>query len=81
MLVPDEARVEQLRARFEGREAIYVEKGALRMRVSDIRGDTSQLHISAEVEEIPTGAFPAGVFYEIQSLSQVLCAGVSKVVI
>jgi hypothetical protein len=65
MLVPDEAIVELLRARFEGREAIYVEKGALRVRVSDIRGDTAQkLYISAEVEEIPTAGFPAGVFYE-----------------
>ena len=68
MFVPDKARVEQLRARFEGRQAIYVEKGALRMRISDIRGDAFQLHISAEVEEIPTGGFPAGVFYETQKL-------------
>jgi hypothetical protein len=66
MLVTDEVRVEQLRARFEGREAIYVEKGALRVRVSDIRGDVAQLYISAEVEEIPTAGFPAGAFYEIQ---------------
>jgi hypothetical protein len=66
MLVPDEARVEQLRARFEGREAIYVEKGALRVRVSDIRGDTAQLYVSAEVEEVPTPGFPAGAFHEIQ---------------
>ena len=69
MLVPDEARVEQLRARFEGREAIYVEKGALRMRVSDLRGDTTQRYISAEVEEVPTAGFPAGAFYEIQRLA------------
>jgi len=68
MLVPDEARVEQLRARFEGKEAIYIEKGALRMRVSDVRGDTTQLYVSAEVEEIPTAGFPAGAFYEIQRL-------------
>jgi hypothetical protein len=39
---------------FEGREAIYVEKGALRVRVSDLRGDVAQLYILAEVEEIPT---------------------------
>jgi hypothetical protein len=66
MLVPDEARVEQLRAQFEGREGIYVEKGALRVRVSEIHGDAAQLSISAEVEEIPTVGFPAGAFYEIQ---------------
>jgi hypothetical protein len=68
MLVPDEARVEQLRARFEGREAIYVEGGALRVKVSDIRGDVARLFISAEVEEIPTAGFPTGAFYEIQRL-------------
>jgi hypothetical protein len=68
MLVPDEVRVEQLRVRFEGREAIYVEKGALRVRVGDIRGDVAQRYISAEVEEIPTAGFPAGAFYEIQRL-------------
>jgi|HubBroStandDraft_6_1064221.scaffolds.fasta_scaffold780549_1 hypothetical protein len=74
MLVPDEPRVEPLRARFEGREAIYVEKGALRMRVSDLRGDTTQRYISAEVEEVPTAGFPAGAFYEIQRLaSSPLC--------
>jgi hypothetical protein len=61
---PNEAIVEQLRARFEGREAIYVEKGALRVRVSEISGDATQLYISAVVEEIPTAGFPAGVFYE-----------------
>ena len=61
---PNEAIVEQLRARFEGREAIYVEKGALRVRVSEISGDAIQLYITAVVEEIPTAGFPAGVFYE-----------------
>lgn len=61
---PNEAIVEQLRARFEGREAIYVENGALRVRVSEISGDATQLYISAVVEEISTAGFPAGVFYE-----------------
>ena len=68
MLLPDEARVEQLRTLFEGKEAIYIEKGALRMRVSDVRGDTTQLYVSAEVEEIPTAGFPAGAFYGVQRL-------------
>ena len=68
MPVPNEARVEQVRGLFEGREAIYVEKGALRVKVSDVRGDVSRTFISAEVEEIPTAGFPSGAFYEIQKL-------------
>jgi hypothetical protein len=64
MPLPHETKVEQVRALFEGREAIYVEKGALRVKVSDIR--VSRLYISAEVEEIPTAGFPVGVSFEIQ---------------
>jgi hypothetical protein len=64
MPFPAEERVEELRKRFEGKEAIYVEKGALRVRVSDMRWDIAQLYISAEVEEIPTAGFPTGMFYE-----------------
>ena len=37
---------------FEGREAIYVEKGALRVRVYDIRLRTNDM--SARLEELPT---------------------------
>jgi hypothetical protein len=63
MCIPIETKVEQLRGLFEGREAIYVEKGALHVRVGDIRRDITRLTISAEVEEISTAGFPAGVFY------------------
>ena len=66
MSLPNETKLEQVRGLFEGREAIYVEKGALRVKVSDIRGDVDRLFISAEVEEIPTAGFPVGTFYEIQ---------------
>jgi hypothetical protein len=48
MCVPIETKVEQLRGLFEGREAIYVEKGALNVRVGDIRRDITRLTISAE---------------------------------
>ncbi|SRR6266849_5923124 len=68
MSLPNETKVEQVRRLFEGREAIYVEKGALRVKVSDVRGDVARLSISAKVEEIPTVGFPAGAFYEIQRL-------------
>jgi hypothetical protein len=68
MSLPNETRVEQVRRLFEGREAIYVEKGALRVKVSDIRGDVARLLISAQVEEIPTPGFPVGSFHAIRRL-------------
>ena len=64
MSFPNETKVEQLRRLFEGREAIYVEKGALRVKVTDISADLAQRCISAEVEEIPTTGFPVGSLYE-----------------
>jgi hypothetical protein len=68
MSLPNETRVEQVRRLFEGREAIYVEKGALRVKVSDIRGDAARLLISAQVEEIPTPGFPVGSIHAIRKL-------------
>jgi hypothetical protein len=65
MSLSDEARVKQLQGLFEGREAIYIEYGALRVKVSKIKGDTAQLSITAQVEEIPTYGFPVGSFSEI----------------
>lgn len=49
---------EILRARFEGREAIYVEKGALRVRVTNIR--SVGLSVRANVEEIITPGLGVG---------------------
>jgi hypothetical protein len=51
------ATVEKLRASFEGREAIYIEKGAIRVRVSNIRSADLGT-ILADIEEIPTAGFP-----------------------
>ena len=51
------ATVEKLRASFEGREAIYLEKGAIRVRVSNIRSADLGT-ILADIEEIPTAGFP-----------------------
>lgn len=48
---------EQLRDLFEGKEAIYVEKGAAHVKVSSIRWTLDGL-IEAEAEEIPTAGFP-----------------------
>lgn len=64
MPFPAETRVAELRARFEGREAIYVEKGAIRVRISNMGWDGAKLCITARVEEIATPGFPAGVFYD-----------------
>ncbi len=49
-----------LRDRFEGREAIYVEKGALRVHVTNIRVDG--LSVGADVEEIITPGLGVGMF-------------------
>ncbi len=54
---------EQLAMSYEHREAIYVEKGALRVRVSQIHIDTSKGVIRAEVEEILSPGLGAGLFY------------------
>ena len=39
---------------FEGREAIYIEQGALRVRVSNIRVEVESKLVTVDVEEIPT---------------------------
>lgn len=51
---------EVLRARFEGREAIYIEKGALRVRVTNIR--LQGLSVQANVEEVITPGLGVGFF-------------------
>lgn len=63
---PNETKVEQLRGLFEGREAIYVEKSALRLKVSGIRVDVARQSVAAEVEEIPTTGLPVGAFHGIK---------------
>jgi hypothetical protein len=64
MPFPAETRVAELRARFEDKEAIYVEKGAIRVRISNICWDGATLCITARVQEISTPGFPVGVFYD-----------------
>lgn len=49
-----------LRDRFEGREAIYVEKGALRVRITNIRSEG--LSVLADVEEVITPGLGVGFF-------------------
>lgn len=57
---------ERVRALFEGREAIYVEKGALRVRVGNIRCDIERCRIDAQVEELPTAGLERTVFHSFR---------------
>jgi hypothetical protein len=66
MSLPDETKMEQVRAFFEDKEAIYVEKGVLRVKVTHIHGDVAQQFMSADVEEIPTAGFPAGPIHKLR---------------
>ena len=50
------ANCERLRKTFENRD--FVERGALRVRVTNIRGNVAVQSISADLEEIPTTGFP-----------------------
>jgi hypothetical protein len=56
--------LDKIRTCFEGKEAIYIEKGALRVRVSnigcaDLNGEAE--FIEAEIEEIPTPGLPVSL--------------------
>ncbi len=58
----DSQNYEKLRANFQGRKALYIEKGALLVRVNNIRADLAARCINAEVEEVPTSGLGAGSF-------------------
>lgn len=53
----------RLREAFEGREAIYVEKGVLRVRMTNIRYDVGARWIEAYVEEVPTPGLERSLFH------------------
>jgi hypothetical protein len=55
---------EEVRRRFEGREAIYIEHGIMRVRVSDIRA-LAGFSLRARIEEIPTPGFRSGMFHSV----------------
>jgi len=60
---PDESpRIQQLRTNFENREAIYIEKGALRVRVTGIYGSTVDRTVWANVEEVAAPGLGVGLF-------------------
>ncbi len=54
MSTSQDRNVGRVRSNFENREAIYVEKGALRVRVKNVRAGSCARSIAAEVEEIHT---------------------------
>jgi hypothetical protein len=60
----------RLRKTLENREAIYVERGALRVRVTNIRSNVVAQAISADIEEIPTTGFPRFIDLDRQGLTE-----------
>lgn len=60
-------KYEKLRMAFEGREAIYIEKGVLRVRVTNIHCREGDRRIDATVEEIPTPGLSGGLFFAPRS--------------
>ena len=54
---------EEICAIFEGKEAFYLEKGVLRVRVFNIRYDLCKRSIDMEVEEIPTKGLERSCFH------------------
>ncbi len=56
------ANIAKLRATFENREAICIEKGAIRVRVFNIHGSEEEHCVYADVEEILTPGLGVGMF-------------------
>jgi hypothetical protein len=56
---------ERLRDAFEGREAIYIEHGVLRVQVTSTRCSVGAREIGAWVDEIPTPGWQAACFTTI----------------
>ena len=57
------ANCEKIRRNFENREAIYIEKGVLRVRISNIQADVTAGFLTAHVEEIPTRGLEKSFFH------------------
>jgi|ERR1041384_218167 hypothetical protein len=48
------ANCDEIKKKFEGQEAIYIEAGVLLVRIKDIRANLQKRYIEANIEEIPT---------------------------
>jgi hypothetical protein len=81
MLGPNETKVEQLRGSFEGREAIYVEYGALLVRVSSIFGMPPESMSQRRSRRFRPLVCQLEPFVKANSMSQVLGDGASRVAI
>jgi hypothetical protein len=57
------ANCARLQRAFEGREAILVEQGAVRVRISNIEAKPEERYVSAQVQAIPTRGLPTGALY------------------
>ena len=71
-------KVARFRTLFEGREAIYIEKGSLRVKVRNIRVDSSEPYARAEIEEIPTVGFPTGAICGLKSGEDLLRSSIGS---
>ncbi len=63
MISLDSLNYGNLRDGFEGREAIYIEKGVFRVRMMNIRRRVGARRIDAEVEEVPTRGLECSLFH------------------
>ena len=59
--------IEQIRTIFLDREAIYVEKGALRVRIIGIQVNAQSGLFEVLLEEVPTPGFGVGLFHSWES--------------
>jgi hypothetical protein len=61
-LLAESDNISKLQANFEGKEAIYVEKGALLVRVSDIRSSGLRPTVAAQIDELSAPGLGVGGF-------------------
>ena len=61
----NEAAAEKLQRAFEGKQAIYIEKGALLVKVCKIRAGRSRQCVFVDLEQIPATGFPTGIYQEL----------------
>ena len=63
MAAHGETNCERLREAFEGRHAVYVEKGVICVQVTNIRYSVTSRHIGADIEEVSTPQVTGGLFH------------------
>ena len=58
-------QLSRLQSNFEGKQALYVEQGALLVRVSNIRTSALRRTVAAQVDEIPVAGLRVGRFGDL----------------